>query len=56
VKNNKDEVIQIGIDYATRQCQELLQNGAPGIHFYVMNKSQSVKAVLENLHSIGLRG
>ena len=56
VKNNKEEIARIGIDYATRQCQELLQNGAPGIHFYVMNKSQSVKAVLENLHSIGLRG
>jgi methylenetetrahydrofolate reductase (NADPH) len=56
VKNNKEEIARIGIDYATRQCQELLRNGAPGIHFYVMNKSQSVKVVLENLHSVGLRG
>ena len=54
VKGDKDKVAQVGIEYATRQCEELLRKGAPGIHFYVMNKSRSVTAVLENLKAKGL--
>lgn len=54
VKADKDKVAQMGIEYATRQCEELLKNGAPGIHFYVMNKSHSIKAVLGNLEARGL--
>jgi methylenetetrahydrofolate reductase (NADPH) len=53
-KDDKEKVTQAGIDYATRQCEELLQKGAPGIHFYVMNKSHSVRAVLANLKAKGL--
>jgi len=55
VKEDKAAVAAIGIDYATRQCAELLRQGAPGIHFYVMNKSHSVGLVLENLKALGLR-
>ena len=54
IKDNKEKVTQAGIEYATRQCEELLKKDAPGIHFYVMNKSLSVKAVLENLKARGL--
>ena len=54
VKEDKVKVAQVGIEYATRQCEELLKKGAPGIHFYVMNKSRSVSAVLENLKAKGL--
>lgn len=54
VKGDKEKVTLAGIEYATNQCEELLKNGAPGIHFYVMNKSRSVKAVLENLRAKGL--
>jgi methylenetetrahydrofolate reductase (NADPH) len=35
-----------GIAYAARQCEELLAAGAPGIHFFVLNRAASVKAVL----------
>jgi methylenetetrahydrofolate reductase (NADPH) len=52
-KNDKQRIVQIGIDYAAGQCAELLSRGAPGIHFYVMNKSFSVKAVLERLRQQG---
>jgi methylenetetrahydrofolate reductase (NADPH) len=38
-----------GIDYATRQCQELLREGAPGVHFYCLNKVRSVRMILANL-------
>jgi methylenetetrahydrofolate reductase (NADPH) len=50
---DKEKVVQIGIDYAARQCAELLSRGAPGIHFYVMNKSFSVKRVMEKLRDGG---
>jgi len=35
-----------GIAYASRQCEQLLAAGAPGIHFFVLNRAVSVKAVL----------
>jgi methylenetetrahydrofolate reductase (NADPH) len=41
--------IEFGIEYATRQCQELLRTGAPGLHFYTLNKSHSTAQVVKNL-------
>jgi len=37
----------IGVEFATRQVQELVDQGAPGMHFYVLNKSQATAAVLQ---------
>ena len=42
-------VRQFGIDYATRQCEELLREGVPGLHFYTLNKARSTTAVVRNL-------
>jgi methylenetetrahydrofolate reductase (NADPH) len=44
-----EAVIKFGIEYATRQCEELLREGAPGLHFYTLNKSRSTTEVLQNI-------
>ena len=49
-RGDDDEAVsQFGIDYATRQCEELLREGAPGLHFYTLNKARSTTAVIRNL-------
>ena len=42
-------MLQVGIDWATEQCAALLDGGAPGIHFYTLNRSRSVQAILHSL-------
>ena len=49
LKDDDAAAAEFGIDYASQQCSELLQAGAPGIHFYTLNKSNSTVRVVENL-------
>jgi methylenetetrahydrofolate reductase (NADPH) len=48
-----DEVaeFELGVAYATQQCTELLLAGAPGIHFYALNKAPATRAVLGALRA-----
>ena len=49
IKDNQEKIIEAGIKFAIEQCKELLANGAPGIHFYTLNKVHPVKDILQNL-------
>jgi methylenetetrahydrofolate reductase (NADPH) len=44
-----DAQFTIGVEFATRQTQDLINAGVPGIHFYVLNRSEATAAVLENV-------
>jgi methylenetetrahydrofolate reductase (NADPH) len=48
-RENADEVVRIGIEHAVAQCRELLAGGAPGVHFYTLNRSRSTRTILETL-------
>lgn len=50
--SDEEAVTEYGIDYAAKQCEELLAGGAPGIHFYTLNRVRSVRRILSRL---GLR-
>ncbi len=42
-------VTELGVSYATLQCAELLAKGAPGIHFYTLNRTSATRAILSAL-------
>ena len=48
-KDNPSEIYKIGLDLAIEQCSDLLNNGAPGIHFYTLNRSRAAVDLYEHL-------
>ena len=46
----------IGVAWASRQCEELLAAGAPGIHFYTMNRSHATQRIFEHLRESSVKG
>ncbi len=49
--DDEQQQFEIGVEFATRQVRELIELGAPGVHFYVLNKSPATMRVL---HSVKL--
>jgi methylenetetrahydrofolate reductase (NADPH) len=50
-EEDADAVADLGVAYATLQCADLLARGAPGIHFYTLNKSPATRAILAALRA-----
>jgi len=46
-----DAVLQLGVAWSTLQCAELLAGGAPGVHFYTLNRSPAMRAILSALRA-----
>jgi methylenetetrahydrofolate reductase (NADPH) len=49
LRGDGEAVLDFGVAYATLQCAELLAGGAPGIHFYTLNRSPATRAILSAL-------
>ncbi len=46
VQDDATAQFEIGVEHAVNQCRELMDNGAPGIHFYVLNRSKACERIL----------
>jgi len=47
--DNKDRLLEKSLEYSTSQCRELLDGGAPGIHFYTLNQSRATVDILKKI-------
>jgi methylenetetrahydrofolate reductase (NADPH) len=52
--NDPQATMHLGVAHATWQCLDLLSNGAPGIHFYTMNRSTATRAIYSAIRIHGL--
>ena len=48
-QDDPEAVLEIGVEHATKQAEELLRAGVVGIHFYTLNRSPATRMVLERL-------
>ncbi|TWT42283.1 5,10-methylenetetrahydrofolate reductase [Phycisphaerae bacterium RAS1] len=52
LQDDPNSVLSLGVAHATAQCLELLQRGAPGIHFYTLNKSTATRTILTAIRAV----
>jgi methylenetetrahydrofolate reductase (NADPH) len=50
-QEDKEAVARLGIAHAARQCRDLLAGGAPGVHFYTLNRSHSTREILKAIQN-----
>jgi methylenetetrahydrofolate reductase (NADPH) len=53
-EGDTEALLEFGIEFAVRQCRELLEAGVPGLHIYTMDRSKSTAGIVERLRSDGL--
>lgn len=51
--DDADEQFKIGVDHARKQSIDLIENNVPGIHYYVLNKSDAAERLLDGLQLVG---
>ena len=49
VKDNPSDVYKLGVEIATQLSQDLLEAGAPGLHFYTMNTSSATREIYSQI-------
>lgn len=49
VEDNPEDVRKVGVEFATKLCEELLEAGAPGLHFYTMNTSSATREIYSRI-------
>ena len=49
IQHDPQKTLEAGIQFAIRQCRELLDGGAPGLHFYCLNKLHPVDVILKGV-------
>ena len=49
IQDDQERTLKAGIDFAVRQCRELLDGGAPGLHFYCLNKISPTDKILSEI-------
>ncbi|MBF0381011.1 MAG: methylenetetrahydrofolate reductase [NAD(P)H] [Magnetococcales bacterium] len=49
LKDDQDAMLDFGIEVATKQSQDLLDNGAPGLHFFTMNRTSAVLKIMQGI-------
>jgi len=49
IKDNEKATHKTGVEFAVKQCQGLLDSGAPGLHFYTLNRIDPVREIIKNI-------
>lgn len=45
-----EEVKQVGIEWTTRQCRELIAHGVPSLHFYTVSATDSIREIARQIY------
>jgi methylenetetrahydrofolate reductase (NADPH) len=47
--DDRNSILEFGIDVTSKLCERLLTGGAPGLHFYTMNQAAASEVIWQNL-------